>query len=63
MQECAGGVILDEDDGWNVVALGHPMIFPLDDKLAPSIDWDTAETTELIGEKHICFPGLLVLNC
>ena len=49
-QECAGGVLLDENDHWRVVAMGHPMIFTADDRLAPPIDWATAEVTEKIGE-------------
>ena len=50
VQECASGLLLDEADQWNVVAMGHRTIFQYDDKdLTPPIDWSTAQVTEKIG--------------
>ena len=44
---------MDESDEWRVVAAGHNVIFHHDDKLAPSIDWKTAQVTEKIGNNTL----------
>ena len=42
----ARGLILDEDDNWNVVSMSFTKFFNLEEQLAAEIDWDSAVVEE-----------------
>ena len=42
----ARGLILDQDDNWNVVAFPYGKFFNYGEELAAEIDWDTAQVYE-----------------